>query len=216
MSKIIGYARISTETQDLSGQLDRLEKYGCEKIFKDVQSGKITSREEFNKCLDYLRERDTLVVTRLDRLGRTTKQLFELLQIFIQKEIKFVSLDEKIDITSPMGKMLFNMCSMMAEMEANAIAERTKSGLAAARSRGRFGGRPSKISDEEKKVFIAMASDTTIPVKIIMDRFGISRSTYQKYCRDLGITYKAPESKKKLAFEQYKKMMEGEQNEKNV
>jgi len=181
---IIGYARVSTETQSVESQTKRLKEYGCDKIFEEVQSGRIVHRPIFKDCLDFLRQRDSLVVCKLDRLGRTTKQLFELFNVLMDREIKFVSLDENIDITNPMGKLLFNMCAMMAEMEANSIKERTMAGLSAARARGKQGGRPPKIKDEKKEIFINMAANLNIPIGDICKHFGITRGTYYKYCKD--------------------------------
>ena len=186
---IFGYARVSTDKQDIRSQVERLEKHGCEKIFQDVQSGRDVNRPEFDIMINQLRPRDEIVVARLDRMGRTTKQLFELLNIFKAKDINFVSLDEKIDISTAMGSMLFNMCSIIAEMEANAIRERTMAGIASARARGKFGGRPKKLSANDKALFAVMVADITIPVKDICERFQITNATYYNYCKSMKLEH---------------------------
>lgn len=148
----IGYARVSTKDQVLDSQIDALESYGCDRIFSEKISGRKVNRTELDKCLDYLREGDTLVITKLDRLGRTTKQLIELAQHLEDEGIDLQIIDTNINTKDAMGKMFFTLMSAFAELEANLLSERTKKGLDAARSRGRKGGRPP--IDEEKKELI--------------------------------------------------------------
>ncbi len=139
----IGYARVSTQDQSLDGQIDTLEEYGCERIFSEKASGRKTKRTELDKCLDYLREGDILVIYKLDRLGRTTKQLIELSQWLDDNSIDLHIIDMNVSTKDAMGKMFYTMMSAFAELEANLLSERTKKGLEAARARGRKGGRPS-------------------------------------------------------------------------
>lgn len=122
----IGYARVSTQDQSLDGQIDTLEEYGCERIFSEKASGRKTKRTELDKCLDYLREGDILVVYKLDRLGRTTKQLIELSQWLDENSIDLHIIDMNVSTKDAMGKMFFTMMSAFAELEANLLSERTK------------------------------------------------------------------------------------------
>lgn len=148
----IGYARVSTKDQSLNSQMDMLEAYGCTRIFSEKVSGRKYNRTELDKCLYYIREGDTLVITKLDRLGRTTKQLIELSQHLEDHNIDLEIIDMNINTKDAMGKMFFTMMSAFAELEANLLSERTKKGLASARARGRKGGRPG--TSEEKKEMI--------------------------------------------------------------
>ena len=148
----IGYARVSTKDQVLDSQIDALKAYGCDRIFSEKISGRKINRTELDKCLDYLREGDTLVITKLDRLGRTTKQLIELAHHLENEGIDLQIIDTNINTNDAMGKMFFTLMSAFAELEANLLSERTKKGLDAARSRGRKGGRPP--IDNSKKELI--------------------------------------------------------------
>ncbi|WP_393964363.1 recombinase family protein [Exiguobacterium sp. S22-S28] len=139
MSKI-GYARVSTSDQNLDLQLDELEKAGCTKIFQEKASS-VKKRPELEKYLDYLREGDTLVVWKLDRLGRTTKKLLELIDDLRDRGINLQILTLGVDTSTAAGRLFFTMMAGLAEMERELIRERTKAGLQAARSRGRLGGR---------------------------------------------------------------------------
>ena len=144
--------RVSTQDQSLDGQIDTLEEYGCERIFSEKASGRKTKRTELDKCLDYLREGDILVIYKLDRLGRTTKQLIELSQWLDDNSIDLHIIDMNVSTKDAMGKMFFTMMSAFAELEANLLSERTKKGLEAARARGRKGGRPSLPDHKKKKL----------------------------------------------------------------
>ena len=137
----IGYCRVSSNDQTLNLQKDALKKAGCEKIFSDTVSGAKESRPGLAQCLDQLRKGDTLVVWRLDRLGRSLKHLLTLVEDFSTRGIGFVSLTEAIDTTTSGGKLVFSIFGAIAEFERQIIRERTNAGLAAARGRGRKGGR---------------------------------------------------------------------------
>src|SRR5690625_5542321 len=139
----VGYARVSTRDQNLNSQIDALKSVGCERIFSEKVSGRKFKRTELDNCLDYLRDGDTLVITKLDRLGRTTKQLIELSQHLEDNGIDLEIIDMNINTKDAMGKMFFTMMSGFAELEANLLSERTKKGLESARSRGKKIGRAS-------------------------------------------------------------------------
>ncbi|MBF0470666.1 MAG: recombinase family protein [Gammaproteobacteria bacterium] len=134
---LIGSARVSTHDQNPDLQIDALEEAGCEEIFQEEMSGKIRSRSELDACLRMLRTGDTLVVWRLDRLGRSLKDLVEIIQGLEEKEIGFKSLTESIDTSSAGGRLIFHLFGALAEFERNLIVDRTKAGLVAARARGR-------------------------------------------------------------------------------
>ncbi|ASE35666.1 recombinase family protein [Mammaliicoccus sciuri] len=172
----IGYARVSTKDQSLDSQIDALEKYGCERIFSEKVSGRKIKRSELDKCLDYLRDGDTLVIFKLDRLGRTTKQLIELSQWLDENKINLQIIDMNISTKDAMGKMFFTMMSAFAELEANLLSERTKKGLEAARARGRKGGRPS-FPDHKRREILFLYNEGEITTEEIAKRTGVSRST---------------------------------------
>src|SRR5213080_5112071 len=146
---LIGYARVSTQDQTLNLQKDALEKIGCSTIFTDTASGATTERKGLDAALAYVREGDTLVVWRLDRLGRSLKHLIETITKLNQRKIRFKSITENIDTTTSGGKLVFHIFGALAEFERDIIKDRTKAGLASARSRGRLGGRP-RVMDAKK------------------------------------------------------------------
>lgn len=174
---IIGYARVSTSDQDASLQIDALESAKCERIYIEKQSGKNKDRPELNRCLDSLREGDQLIVWRLDRLGRSLKDLVEIVNELELKSVGFQSLNESIDTTSPTGKLIFHIFASLAEFERSLIQERTKAGLAAARARGRKGGRPKKLSEGQIKKARAMLLDPEMTKSEVARHFGVSRVT---------------------------------------
>jgi DNA invertase Pin-like site-specific DNA recombinase len=182
---LIGYARVSTQDQNLLLQKDALTKAGCEKIFTDTISGSTTDRKGLDETLNFLRNGDTLVVWKLDRLGRTMKHLIDTLTHLKDKGIGFKSLTENIDTTTPGGKLIFHVFGSLAEFERDLIRERTQAGLLAARARGRNGGRPKSPLSDEKKLAMAqkMYTDKTIPVKDILTNLGIKKTTFYKYLK---------------------------------
>lgn len=175
MSKI-GYARVSTRDQNLDSQTDTLKDYGCERIFSEKVSGRKYQRTELDRALDYMREGDTLVLTKLDRLGRTTKQLIELSQYLEDQGIDLEIIDMNINTKDAMGKMFFTMMSAFAELEANLLSERTKKGLDAARARGRSGGRP-KTSEDKEKVLLSLYDSKSYTINEIIKITGLSKGT---------------------------------------
>ena len=180
----IAYARISTGDQTLNLQIDALNKAGCERIYQDIASGAKAERKGLQDALDNLREGDVLVVWRLDRLGRTLKQLIELINNLNDRNIGFKSLTENIDTTTSGGKLIFHIFGALAEFEREVIKERTNAGLQAARSRGRLGGRPKTkaLNDPKKRERLYSLYDSRqYPVKDICEMMGISRGTVYRY-----------------------------------
>lgn len=177
MNQLIGYARVSTDDQNLHLQRDALERAGCQVIYEDKASGKNTERPELEECLKALRSGDTLVVWRLDRLGRSLGDLVKLVTTLEEKGIGFESLQEKIETTSASGKLVFHVFAALAEFERNLISERTRAGLKAARARGRLGGRKPKLKQKDIREIKALLKDPNIPVSDIAKRFGVSRTT---------------------------------------
>ena len=183
--RLLGYARVSTDDQDLSLQIDALEKHGIVKslIFTDKISGARFERPGLTKCLGSLRSGDALVVWRLDRLGRSMRHLVTLIERLRKQGIGFRSLSEgAIDTTSASGELVFNIFSALAQFERRLIQERTKAGLAATRARGRRGGRPP-LANEEARVLAAqrLHKDKTLGIDDICKTLNISRSTYYRY-----------------------------------
>lgn len=151
MTHRIGYARVSTDDQELALQLDALSGTGCLSIYQEKASGKDTERPELIQCLKALRSGDTLVVWRMDRLGRSLSDLVKTISDLEARGVGFESLTEKIETSSATGKLMFHVFAAMAEFERNLIRERTQAGLAAARARGRVGGRKHKLDEQQKK-----------------------------------------------------------------
>ena len=181
---IIGYARVSTQDQTLNLQHDALYRAGCEKIYDDTASGAKVDRKGLQDALEHLRAGDVLVVWRLDRLGRTLKQLIELINDLNDKGIGFKSLQENIDTTTSGGKLIFHIFGALAEFEREVIKERTNAGLQAARARGRLGGRPkSKSLNDPKKLarLYSLYDSKEYQVKDICEMVGISKATIYKY-----------------------------------
>src|SRR2546421_8100823 len=181
---LVGYARVSTNEQTLDLQKDALEKIGCTKIFSDVVSGAKAEREGLAEALDYVREGDTLVVWRLDRLGRSLKHLIETITELNDRKIGFKSLTENIDTTTSGGKLIFHIFGALAEFERDIIRERTNAGLAAARARGKLGGRPPALSPEKIKLAKRLYADKSTSVAEICKMLGISRHTLRRYVKN--------------------------------
>src|SRR5579884_4097368 len=183
---LVGYAGVSTQDQTLNLQKDALEKIGCTKIFTDVISGAKAERKGLQEALEYVREGDTLVVWRLDRLGRSLKHLIETITNLNNRKIGFKSLQENMDTTTSGGKLIFHIFGALAEFEREVIRERTNAGLQAARARGRLGGRPKLSSLDPKKVALArkLYDDGHMQVKEICETLHIGRSTLYRYIKN--------------------------------
>ena len=179
---LIGYARVSTHDQNLHLQKDALEKAGCEKIYEEISGGSCL-RPELERTMELLREGDTLVVWRLDRLGRSLKHLIELVTELNQRKVGVKSLMESMDTTTSGGKLVFHIFGALAEFERNIIRERTNAGLAAARARGRKGGRPPALDEKKREVAIKLYSGKEHTIKEICRIMGISKPTLYSYLR---------------------------------
>ena len=173
---VFGYARVSTEAQNLGRQLDALKNYGVDIIYNEKITGTKKNRPELTKLLDRITEGDTVVVESLSRLGRSTKDLIELTEIFQSKGVNLVSLKEAIDTNSPTGKLLFTLMSAIAQFERDVIADRTREGLKSARARGRTGGRPRADPEQVKKA-VKLYKTEQYSVKEIEELTGIKKST---------------------------------------
>jgi len=183
MPTFIGYARVSTQDQTLDLQLDTLKKAGCIKIFTDTASGAKSERKGLYEALEYVRENDVLVVWRLDRLGRSLKDLIDIISKLDARKIGFKSLTENIDTTTSGGKLIFHIFGALAEFERNLIRERTNAGLQAARSRGMKGGRPKLLTDKKVEMARKLYADKSNSVEEICKTLGISRMTLWRYVR---------------------------------
>ena len=179
----IGYARTSTIDQNLDLQLDALTQLGCEKVYQEKISSVNDHRSELENCLKALREGDTLYIWRLDRLGRSLKELISLVNQLQEMGCELVSIKENIDTSTPTGKLAFHLFASLAEFERELIRERTQAGLLSARARGRMGGRPQKLTDAEKAMIRQLMSDRSNSPTDIAKRFGVSRATVYSVAR---------------------------------
>ena len=180
---LVGYARVSTQEQTLALQQDALAQAGCEKTFTDTVSGANAERPGLTEAFRFLRPGDTLVVWRLDRLGRSLKHLIETVRSLEAQGIGFKSLTEHIDTTTSGGKLVFHIFGALAEFERDIIRERTQAGLDTARSRGRLGGRREILTPKEIAMVKKLYADKTTPVKDICRSFHISRMTLWRYVK---------------------------------
>lgn len=179
---LIGYARVSTDDQNLDLQRDALKKAGCEKIFEEKESGRAgTKRPAYEAAIAFLRPADQLVVWKVDRLGRSLREMLETAHRLQEDGIKVISLTESIDTDTANGRMMFNMLGTIAEYFLDLNRERTMAGLKAALARGRKGGRRRKLSEEDLAVGRAMLADPTIPVSKVAERLGLNRSSLYRY-----------------------------------
>lgn len=179
--KKIGYARVSTEDQNLDLQHDALTKAGCVEIYEEKVSGKSVERVELDHCLRALRPGDALSVWRLDRLGRSLPDLVRIVGDLESRGIAFESITEKIETGSATGKLVFHVFAALAEFERNLIRERTYAGLTAARARGRTGGRKPKLDAKQVREIRALLKDPDVRVTDIAKRYGVSRATVYKH-----------------------------------
>jgi DNA invertase Pin-like site-specific DNA recombinase len=181
MNQRIGYARVSTDDQHLGLQRDALQQAGCGVIYEEAASGKNTVRPELEQCRKALRAGDTLVVWRLDRLGRSLPDLVRIVAELEKRGVYFESLTEKIETGSASGKLQFHVFAALAEFERGLIRERTQAGLAAARARGRAGGRKPKLDDQQVREIRALLRDPDMRVADVARRYDVSRTTLYKY-----------------------------------
>lgn len=179
---LVGYARVSTEDQNLDLQRDALKAAGCTRIFEEKESGRAgTKRPAFQAALAFLRPEDQLVVWKLDRLGRSLREMLNTTHELQAQGIRVQSLTEKLDTETANGRLMFNFLGMIAEYFLDLNRERTMAGLKAALARGQKGGRPRKITDADLEAGRAMLAAGTIPVAEIAKRLGVSRKTFYLY-----------------------------------
>jgi DNA invertase Pin-like site-specific DNA recombinase len=178
---LIGYARVSTRDQKPHLQLDALRDVGCERVFEETASGAKRDRPELKAALDFMRAGDSLIVWKLDRLARSTRQLLETVEALDKRGIGLKILTQDIDTTNAGGRLIFTVFSAIAEFEREIIRERTRAGLDAARSRGRKGGRPRALSEKDLKDARALLNDPEITVEDVARRLGVGPSTLYRY-----------------------------------
>jgi len=181
---LIGYARVSTLDQTLALQQDALTAAGCEQLYTDTVSGSVTDRPGLTQALSHLRAGDTLVVWRLDRLGRSLGHLIDTIRHLERRGVHVKSLQEQLDTTTSGGKLVFHVFGALAEFERDLIRERTHAGLAAARARGRLFGRPKVLSSQQVKQLRSLAQDERNTVSEICQTLGISRATFYRYVKN--------------------------------
>ena len=178
---LIGYARVSTDDQNLDLQRDALKGAGCERTFEDMASGAKADRTGLAALMTALRAGDTVVIWRLDRLGRSLKNLIELVEKFETAKVGLCSLQENIDTTTSGGRLVFHLFGALAEFERNLIRERTQAGMAAARVRGRMGGRPKRLDPAKLALALRLHHEDKHTIKEICQMMGISKSTLYNY-----------------------------------
>lgn len=195
---IIGYARVSTKDQNLDLQLDALQKEKCDRVYKEVISGAKSERPVLQEMLNQVRPGDVIIIWKLDRLGRSLKNLVDIVGQLIKQNIGLKSLHDNIDTTTSQGRLTFNIFASLAEFERDLISERTKAGLESARARGRNGGKPKGLS--QKAEATACAAETlykegTLSVNQIAKQLGIAKNSLYKYLRHRGVQINAYRSK---------------------
>jgi DNA invertase Pin-like site-specific DNA recombinase len=173
---IIGYARVSTNDQNLNLQIDELKNYKCERIFEEKLSGTKKDRPQLSEMLKILRPGDKVVIYKLDRISRSTKHLIELSEYLEKNGVEFVSLKDSIDTSTPMGRFFFRILASISELERDILSERTKAGLSSARARGRKGGRP-KVPEKKVELALKMYSSKQYSIREIVEATGISQAT---------------------------------------
>ncbi len=178
---LIGYARVSTDDQHLNLQHDALQKAGCEKVYSDQLSGATTERPGLSTVFEVLRPGDTLVIWRLDRLGRSLKHLIHMVEQLDKRQVGLKSLQENIDTTTSGGRLVFHLFGALAEFERTLIRERTQAGVNAARARGRLGGRPKLLESNKRELAIRLHRESKHSIAEICTMMGISKSTLYNY-----------------------------------
>ena len=185
-----GYARVSTSDQNPDLQIDQLREAGCDEILQETASGARAARPVLDALLQKVRLGDTVIIWKLDRLGRSLKHLVELVNTLMECQVGLVSLHDPIDTTTAQGRLVFNIFASLAEFERDLIIERTQAGLAAARARGRTGGRPKGLSEASEKKAIAAEAlyvKGDLSVNEIADNLSISKVTLYRYLRHRGV-----------------------------
>lgn len=194
----IGYARVSTKEQNLSLQIDALKKEGCYMVFQEKVSGSKADRPELRKMIDQLREGDIIIIWKLDRLGRSFRDLVNLIREIQDRGAGLKSLNDSIDTTTAHGKLIFHIFASLAEFERDIISERTKAGLASARARGRVGGRPKGLSKEalDKAIIVeTLYKQGDMSIAQICKHVSIARSTVYNYLKFRNVKIGSGESR---------------------
>lgn len=173
---VVGYCRVSSAGQSLEVQLDKLKEHGCDEIFKEKKSGTTANREELQACLKYVRKGDSLVVTKLDRLARSTLHLTQIAQLLKDKEVDLVVLDQQIDTSSPTGRLMFNMLACIAEFETEIRKERQLEGIEKAKQQGVAFGRKAKLSSEQVQQMVS-DRDEGLKISELMLKYGLSKAS---------------------------------------
>lgn len=179
-SYIYGYARVSTKQQDLIRQIDMLQNYNCTEILTEKITGTKSDRPELNRLKDKTRSGDTLVVESFSRLGRSTKDLIELVEYFENKGVKLISIKEQFDTNTPQGKIMLTVFQAFSQFERDLIAQRTQEGLESARARGRVGGRP-RVKDSFIQRALNLYDSKEYSIQEIVKMTGISQATLYRY-----------------------------------
>ncbi len=177
----VGYARISTGGQNLEGQLDALQAAGCERIFEERASGSRSDRPILSQALEFVRAGDVLVTYRLDRIARSLPHLITVMDDLNQRGVEFRSLTENLDTSSPGGRLIFHVFGAVSQFELDLIRERTRTGLDAARKRGRVGGRPRRMTEGKIRAAKKLLADGT-PVKEVANTLDVSVPTLFRWC----------------------------------
>ncbi|QGN96842.1 DNA-invertase hin (plasmid) [Piscirickettsia salmonis] len=178
---LVGYARVSSYGQNLESQTKKLQEYGCKKIYKEKISGVDQNRKELKNCLDYLRDEDTLVVTKLDRLARSNTHLNQIVEGLMAADVNLIVLDQKIDTRSALGKMMYQLLGVFAEFENNIRKERQADGIRIAREKGIKFGRKRKYSDTEVDSMIK-DRESGMTIKLITEKYDISKASFYRLC----------------------------------
>ncbi|MGC8488939.1 MAG: recombinase family protein [Clostridia bacterium] len=186
MGELLGYARVSTLEQNFTLQTDALKAVGCYRVFTDRASGALDERPELAKLIDQARPGDTVVVWRLDRLGRSLRHLIDTVNELAERQVGFRSLTESIDTTTSGGKLVFHIFGALAEFERELIRERTQAGLVAARARGRHGGRPLVMSPDKVATARRMYESKEFTIEAIANVLGVSRASIYRHLADAG------------------------------
>ncbi len=197
----IGYARVSTKDQSLNLQKDALKKAGCEKIYSEQISGTKTDRTKLNEMIEHIRQGDVIIVWKLDRLGRSLRDLVNLVSKFQDLGVGFKSLQDNIDTTTPTGKLTFHLFAALAEFERDIISERTKAGLASARARGRRGGRPKGLSKkalDKARLAESLYNEKNNSIQEICEYLSVSKPTLYRYLRSRDVEIGSDSIQRKL------------------
>lgn len=184
MEYVYGYARVSTQQQDLARQIDLLKAHNCHEIITEKMTGTKVNRPELNRLRDMVRQGDILIIESFSRLGRSTKDLIELVEWFEQKGVKIISLKENFDTSTPQGKLMLTVFQAFSQFERDLIVQRTKEGLESARARGRKGGRP-RVKEKKIENALILYKSKNYSIKEIVDMSGVSPATLYRYLNRL-------------------------------